>query len=69
MKLGAARQQAPSAWRLVEVELVGATLRYRLRRDKLLAVRLREGRCLLRTNLTETNPAKLWRCLRGTISS
>jgi len=41
MKLGAARQQASSAWRLVEVDLVGATLRYRLRRDKLRAVRPR----------------------------
>jgi hypothetical protein len=61
MKLGAARQQAPSAWRLVEVDLVGTTLRYRLRRDKLREVRRREGRYLLRTNLTETDPARLWR--------
>ena len=62
MKLGAARQQAPSAWRLVEVELAkaGATFRYRLCRDKLREVRRREGRYLLRTNLTETDPAKLW---------
>jgi hypothetical protein len=36
MKLGAARQKAPSAWRLVAVELAEkeATFRYRLRRDK-----------------------------------
>lgn len=61
MKLGAARQQAPSAWRLVEVDLVGTTLRYRLRHDKLREVRRREGRYLLRTNLTETDPARLWR--------
>ena len=60
MKLGAARQQAPSAWRLVEVDLVGTTLRYRLRRDKLREVRRCEGRYLLRTNLTETDPARLW---------
>ncbi len=62
MKLGAARQQAPSAWRLVDVELGKAdgTFRYRLRRDKLRQVRRREGRYLLRTNLTETDPAKLW---------
>ncbi len=37
MKLGAARQKAPSAWRLVEVKLAKeeGTFRYRLRRDKL----------------------------------
>ena len=33
---------------------------YRLRRDKLRAVRRREGRCLLRANLTDSDPAKLW---------
>lgn len=62
MKLGAARQQAPSAWRLVEVELAeaGTTFCYRLSRDKLRHVRRREGRYLLRTTLTETDPAKLW---------
>jgi hypothetical protein len=62
MKLGAARQKAPSAWRLVEVKLAKeeGTFRYRLRRDKLRQARRREGRYLLRTNLTETDPAKLW---------
>ena len=62
MKLGAARQKAPSAWRLVEVTLAKeeGTFRYRLRRDKFRQVRRREGRYLLRTNLTETDPAKLW---------
>jgi transposase len=62
MKLGAARQQAPSAWRLVEVELAeaGTTFCYRLSREKLRHVRRREGRYLLRTTLTETDPAKLW---------
>jgi hypothetical protein len=62
MKLGAARAHAPSAWRLVQVEVdpSHARLSYRLRRDKLRAVRRREGRYLLRTNLTDTDPAKLW---------
>jgi transposase len=62
MKLGAARQQAPSAWRLVEVAIPeeGTQFTYRLRRDKLREVRRREGRYLLRTNLTQTDPAKLW---------
>ncbi len=62
MKLGAARQQAPSAWRLVTVEVhaTEATFTYRLNKDKLRQVRRREGRYLLRSNLTETNPAVVW---------
>jgi hypothetical protein len=62
MKLGAARQQAPSAWRLVEVVVAdaGAAFTSRLRTDKLRQARRREGRYLLRTNLTETDPATLW---------
>ena len=62
MKLGAARQQAPSAWRLVTVEVhaTEATFTYRLNKDKLRQVRRREGRYLLRSNLTETDPAVVW---------
>jgi transposase len=62
MKLGAARQQAPSAWRLVVVEVHAtlATFTYRLNKDKLRQVRRREGRYLLRSNLTETDPAVVW---------
>jgi transposase len=62
MKLGAARAHAPAAWRLVEVEVASEQARfsYRLRRDKLREMRRREGRYLLRTNLTDTDPAKLW---------
>ncbi len=62
MKLGAARSKAPSAWRLVKTELDKKTgaLTYALDRDKLRKVRRREGRYLLRTNLTEDDPAKLW---------
>lgn len=33
---------------------------YRLNREKLRIVRRREGRYLLRTNLTESDPALLW---------
>lgn len=63
MKLGAARSQSPSAWRLVEVKVDDQAPRftYRLRRDKLRTARRREGRYLLRTNLTSTDPAELWR--------
>lgn len=67
MKLGAARQQWPSAWRLVAMrlprkdeEINGQTFTWRLRKTKLRQVRRREGRYLLRTNLTEEDPVKLW---------
>ena len=63
MKLGAARSQYPAGWRLVEVQVndPDAAFTYRLRRDKLRQVRRREGRYLLRTNLTGNDPAELWR--------
>jgi Transposase DDE domain len=62
MKLGAARAKAPTAWRLIEVKVPkrSATFTYRLDRNKLRQARRREGRYLLRTNLTEHDPAKLW---------
>lgn len=67
MKLGAARQQWPTAWRLVALrvpgkneEITGQTFAWRLRKAKLRQVRRREGRYLLRTNLTEADPVKLW---------
>ena len=62
MKLGAAQTKAPAAWRLIEVAVPkhGASFTYRLDPDKLRQVRRREGRYLLRTNLTESDPAKLW---------
>jgi len=62
MKLGAAKQRAPSAWRLVRIEVAKqqATFSYGLHKAKLRRARRREGRYLLRTNLTESDPAKLW---------
>jgi hypothetical protein len=62
MKLGAAQSKAPAAWRLVTIEMAvqGASFSYWLNRKKLREVRRREGRYLLRTNLTESDPAKLW---------
>jgi len=62
MKLGAARQHGPRVWRLVEIEVdaTQATFTYRLKRDRLWQVRRRAGRCLLRSNLTETDPAVVW---------
>jgi transposase len=63
MKLGAARSQAPTAWRLVPIAMAktGSTFSYRLDREKLRQLRRREGRYLLRTNLIEHDPAQLWR--------
>jgi Transposase DDE domain len=63
MKLGAARAKARAAWRLVDVAIApaGATFSFTLDRAKLRAVRRREGRYLLRTNLTGKDPAELWR--------
>ena len=62
MKLGAAQSKAPAAWRLLSVEtgVQGASFGYWLNRKKLREARRREGRYLLRTNLTESDPAKLW---------
>ena len=66
--IGAAKKDAGRDARFVilEVEYHGrgkkqtATLSYRIDRQKLREARRREGRYLLRTNLTETDPAKLW---------
>ena len=62
LKLGAARQQSPSAWRLVDIHIpeADALLQFSLRRDKLRKVRRREGRYLLRTNLVGRDPAQMW---------
>jgi hypothetical protein len=62
MKLGAARARAPTAWRLVDIEMdkESSMFIYTLDRQKLRRIRRREGRYLLRTNLTENDPALLW---------
>lgn len=62
MKLGAARDRARSAWRLIRIDIPenGASFSFSLDREKLRQARSREGRYLLRTNLTEDDPAKLW---------
>jgi transposase len=68
MKLGAARQQAPGAWRLVQITVPKRArkgeprgkLEWSLRKDKLRQIRKREGRYLLRTNLCGYTPQQLW---------
>lgn len=62
MKLGQAKQQAGRAYGLVKIAVGegGTGLSYRINRKKLRIVRKREGRYLLRTNLTAEDPAQLW---------
>jgi transposase len=62
LKLGAAQNQSPLAWRLVCVEVSqDGALRYSLRKDKLRERLRREGRYLLRANLPAEDPAEVWR--------
>jgi len=64
MKLGAARAKAGrAAWRLIDIEVApkAATFSFALNREKLRKTRRREGRYLLRTNLCDEDPAKLWK--------
>jgi transposase len=67
LKLGAAKGKYPAAWRLIDITLPEAKTQaanvsssFRLNRQKLREVRRREGRYLLRTNLTGRDPAQLW---------
>jgi transposase len=62
LKLGAAQQQSPSAWRLVQIDISDGhePLQFSLLKDKLRNVRRREGRYLLRTNLADREPAQMW---------
>jgi transposase len=61
-KLGAAQQQSPSAWRLVQMEIPEGegSWKFSLRKDRLREFRRREGRYLLRTNLVGRDPAQMW---------
>ena len=62
MKLGGARSKAPAAWRLVDIEIDKErhSFTFALNRTKLKKTRRREGRYLLRTNLSDNDPAQLW---------
>ena len=63
LKLGAAQQQSPSAWRLVQIAIPEGeeSFQFSLRKDKLRKIRRREGRYLLRTNLVGRDPAEMWK--------
>jgi len=70
LKLGAAKKDAGRVWSLVEIELPEpparkartrrVTFTFKLDKEKLRGVRRREGRYLLRSNVTETDPGRLW---------
>jgi transposase len=67
LKLGQAKAKAGRAFDLVELRLPKAreavnaqTFSFSLNREKLRVARRREGRYLLRSNLREGDPAKLW---------
>ena len=67
LKLGAAKSQFPAAWRLVLIQTPGEgqeihapNFTFQLRKDKLRQTRRREGRYLLRSNLSAQEPEKLW---------
>jgi len=71
LKLGAAKAAAGRVWPLIGMHLPEppssqkargrrADFTFALNRKALRGVIRREGRYLLRTNLTETNPAKVW---------
>ena len=63
-KLGAAKEKAGrNAASLVEIKVnPEGELHYILDRKKLRTTRSREGRYLLRTNMTQNDPELLWRC-------
>ena len=68
LKLGAAKQEAGNAWRLVDIKLpdprhpvTPETFTFSLNRDKLRRARKGEGTYLLRTNLKSDNPETLWK--------
>jgi hypothetical protein len=67
LKLGAAKGKYRAAWRLIDITLpqskahaANVTFSFRLNRQKLREVHRREGRYLLRTNLSGQKPVQLW---------
>ena len=71
LKLGAAKSEAGRDWSLIDLAMPERPAKkaqrrertdftFRLDRDRLRIARRREGRYLLRSNLTDTDPEKLW---------
>ena len=68
LKLGSAKKEAGRAWHLVDIRVpetgkpvTPETFTFALRRDRLRQARRREGRYLLRSNMTGEAPATLWK--------
>ena len=68
LKLGAAKKEAGRAWHLVDIHvpetgesLTAQPFTFALRRDRLRQAYRREGRYLLRSNMTGEDPATLWK--------
>lgn len=68
LKIGAAKKDAGRAASFIEIHVPAPQeyekdkmFTYSLQRDKLRIARRKEGRYLLRTNLTGTDPATLWK--------
>ena len=64
LKLGAAKNETPAAWRLLKIAVVDekghAKLTFSVCREKLLTAKFAEGRYLLRSNLKDKKPNTLW---------
>ena len=68
LKLGSAKKEAGRAWHLVDIRVpetgkpvTSETFTFALRRDRLRQARRREGRYLLRSNMSGVDPATLWK--------
>ncbi len=68
MKIGAAKKEAGRLFSLVDIKLpkdgeqvASETFSFKFNRDKLMAVKRKEGHYLLRSNLNSEEPATLWK--------
>ena len=68
MRIGAAKSEAGRAYSFVQIHLPAAeeavtkeSFKFKLNKAKLRDAELRDGHYLLRTNLSATDPAELWR--------
>lgn len=59
-RLGRLHERYPRVWRHVEISSNVLSLAWRWDREALRRATLRDGAYLLRTNLTDTDPQKLW---------
>ena len=60
LHLGRLKERYQQAWRYVKINLEDLRLSWRWNRDELRLATSRDGAYLLRTNLVESDPAKLW---------